>query len=482
MDELTNNNVVGTSMLTYGSYWYFTVEPGDGDSLGEVVRSPTVIIRNSAPEVSNAVIIPNSPTTADGLEAKVELSDKDNDENFKFDYDWYKDDILQTGLSGWNSVSADMTARGEVWYFTVSVSDGKSWSPVYQSDPVTIVNSVPEATELSISLEEAFASTPLYLEYTYFDLDSDPERGTEVRWYLNDLPVTEFNDKYMIPSYMLTEGDEWYCTVRAGDGWDKGAPVTSPTVQINTIPIITNLQLTPAEPVEGDTLAITYDYFDSDDDSEEGTEILWYRDSKQVEAYNGRTILPDGIVSVGETWYATVQPSDGKEHGLMYQSNKLEIQGDEIESVSETTPPEKSGSGDRSMIWITVIIAIIIIILLSFLILRSRRKPSNELQPELVIAEDADVEWDEDIQSVKSHTPPSPPSPEPRQKITTKSIPIREVVPDQSRKPRPTKKKKLSQLNFEQIEIEFHCHRCDNLIEAGIEHCPSCGEEFGELD
>jgi hypothetical protein len=208
MDELTNNNVVGTSMLTYGSYWYFTVEPGDGDSLGEVVRSPTVIIRNSAPEVSNAVIIPNSPTTADGLEAKVELSDKDNDENFKFDYDWYKDDILQTGLSGWNSVSADMTARGEVWYFTVSVSDGKSWSPVYQSDPVTIVNSVPEATELSISLEEAFASTPLYLEYTYFDLDSDPERGTEVRWYLNDLPVTEFNDKYMIPSYMLTEGGD----------------------------------------------------------------------------------------------------------------------------------------------------------------------------------------------------------------------------------------------------------------------------------
>ena len=101
-----------------------------------------------------------------------------------------------------------------------------------------------------------------------------------------------------------TGGDTWGdTTITVPEG---GAP--PPT---NNAPTVSNLQLSPSNPVTTDTLTLTYNYQDSDNDPESGTQIRWYKDGQLISSRNDQMTVPSSMTAKGESWNVTVTPNDG---------------------------------------------------------------------------------------------------------------------------------------------------------------------------
>ena len=95
---------------------------------------------------------------------------------------------------------------------------------VYVSGPA---NTPPVASNLVISPSSPQMTDDLVGSYTYFDADGDPEAGSQIRWFRNEVLQKDYNDSLTIPFSLTTEGDAWYFTVRPKDGNDFGVSKTS---------------------------------------------------------------------------------------------------------------------------------------------------------------------------------------------------------------------------------------------------------------
>jgi len=77
-------------------------------------------------------------------------------------------------------------------------------------------------------------------------------------------------------------------------------------------------------------LVANYTYYDAEGDSENGTEIRWYRNGVLQVNLNDTLTVPSQFTQKGDIWYFTVKPKDGKVFGELVQSPSVTI---------ENTPP-----------------------------------------------------------------------------------------------------------------------------------------------
>ena len=148
-----------------------------------------------------------------------------------------------------------------------------------------------------------------------------------------------------------------------GDSWGTTTHSITETVVANDAPSVSQVEITPSSTAKvNESLVLSYTYFDSDGDSESGTQIQWKRNGgSAVSQYDGMTTLPSSATSVGDSWVATVKPSDGKDYGTMVESAAVSIQdidsdgdgtldGDDAfpNDSTETTDSDGDGVGDNS--------------------------------------------------------------------------------------------------------------------------------------
>ncbi|MFW9903504.1 MAG: DUF2341 domain-containing protein [Candidatus Thorarchaeota archaeon] len=94
---------------------------------------------------------------------------------------------------------------------------------------------------------------------------------------------------------------------------------------VNIPPIASNLTLFPDPLYCNDTLTLSYDFYDPDNDTEEGTEIRWYKNFILEPAYNDMNQIPAYELFRGEKWNASVRPKDGKEFGELVWSSIITV-------------------------------------------------------------------------------------------------------------------------------------------------------------
>ncbi|MHA2335596.1 MAG: hypothetical protein ACXAEU_26430, partial [Candidatus Hodarchaeales archaeon] len=149
--ELNNTITVGADNTTKGEFWKFTLQVHDGENWSIIYTSQTISILNTAPEASN-VDLTSNPFTTDDLVATWEYNDNDSDSQISWLICWYKDGFLQSSLNDSETVSSSLTTKGEDWNYTLQVFDGSNYSIVYNSPIITILNSLPIASGLTITL------------------------------------------------------------------------------------------------------------------------------------------------------------------------------------------------------------------------------------------------------------------------------------------------------------------------------------------
>ncbi|NOY59052.1 MAG: PKD domain-containing protein, partial [Calditrichaeota bacterium] len=146
-------------------------------------------------------------------------------------------------------------------------NDGTDFGTLQTSSTVTVgsSNTPPTATNLTITPANPLTGDDLVGSYTYNDADSDPESGTEIRWYKDGANQAAYNNLLTVPSSATAHGQKWYFTVHPNDGKEFGTLATSDTVTIgNTAPDLDPIADQNLD--EGQTVNVNVSATDADGD------------------------------------------------------------------------------------------------------------------------------------------------------------------------------------------------------------------------
>ncbi len=213
-----------SSYFERGDEIYVRVRANDGTEDGDPVKSDVATVANTAPEISSVSIDGDLYTDSEAT-LSITATDADGDISISYDYVWW--------VEG-SSVGTDETLDGESWfdkdeevYVVVTPSDDADSGSSETSDTVVVLNTPPEAPEISIEPEmpEDGESLQCIIDADSADADDDTVTYT-FEWDdgVSSFTGTETTDETddTVPEGEIEAGDEWTCTVTPDDGDDEG--------------------------------------------------------------------------------------------------------------------------------------------------------------------------------------------------------------------------------------------------------------------
>ncbi|MFK7928157.1 MAG: hypothetical protein AB8H79_08195 [Myxococcota bacterium] len=247
-----------------------------------------------------------------------------NDDALQTVVTWWRanpgsEDFTETSLTG-TRLSASETVKGQQWKVSVVVSDSELSAEPIESDPILIVNSVPEV--VSVRLAPGPVDTLGALSATSSGADADGEDvQLDIAWYV-DGTKSEVTGP-ILDGIHFGAGQEVWFEVTASDSEATSEPMESERVVIlNTAPRATTATVTPAEPDGATDLTCTGSgWFDLDDDAE-NYEITWLVNG--VESGTA-AVLPGGSAGRDDLVRCTVTPFDGTDRGAAIVSPPVKI-------------------------------------------------------------------------------------------------------------------------------------------------------------
>ena len=327
---LNHSKTVNQGNTSKNEFWYFTIQVFDGEEYSNVYTSPNRKILNTAPTLSSLTLTAN-PKTTDDLTADWSYTDVDGDtESTTRILYWYKNGVLQSVYNNIKIIPASVTTKGDLWNYTVKVYDGSAYSIQYNSSTTQILNSIPTASNLIVSISSPKTTDDLIAQWNYNDADNDPQNTSwHIRWYKSDILQIGLNDSLLVDSSLTLKDQTWYYTLEVYDGEEYSILyILSPQIFIiNSVPSALDINL-PTSPTTTDDLTATYTFSDDDNDSEPiGSWIIrWYRNGVNLPTYNDLKTVPSTATFRGEWWYYTLQVSDGTNASIQYSSPQIQIQ------------------------------------------------------------------------------------------------------------------------------------------------------------
>lgn len=295
-----------------------------------------VYLENSLPSASNVIISPSYPTTIDDLTLTYQYSDPEDDPEGNTMIKWYVDGAYNSIYDNLLIIDNTLTSKGQTWFCEVIPHDGTEYGITMPSIPVAIQNTKPEVSNVVIEETNPRSSDSLHVNYTYTDIDSDPETWSLHRWYVDNGSGWVYSgvDSMELISIHTKKGERWKCNVTPGDGDDYGEPDESPPVTINnSAPEVSDLNILPVSPKSNETLWASYNYYDLDNDPESGSMIQWFRNDVEQTGLTGSFSVDPSKTAKDDKWYYIITPSDGEDFGDARQSGPFYI---------ENTPPQVS--------------------------------------------------------------------------------------------------------------------------------------------
>ena len=247
ISDLDDTLTVTSLMIRSGDEWEARVTPFDGTSYGLTKSTGLIVIGSSnSPPTANAYISQGSNAyTDDALQVIVGWFDSDGDNLAGTEIRWFRDGYQVSAFNDLNWVTSDATAKNQVWYASVRVSDSLVWSEWVDADSITILNSPPEVTSITMLPEgNLTANQDLTVIWEQSDLDGDSESGSEIHWMINGEREPEFDGLLTIPSESVYRDQHWSVQVIPRDGEDLGSSMTTPSrVIMNGAPEIPIINL-----------------------------------------------------------------------------------------------------------------------------------------------------------------------------------------------------------------------------------------------
>jgi hypothetical protein len=261
-----------------------------------------------------------TPTTAyesSTLTCTAAATDADGDA-VTFTYAWYVNASAVAATS--STLTGTYFARGDSVYCRATPNDGTTSGTASSSNTVTIANSTPAMSSVSLTPSTAYEATTLTCSASGSDGDGDT-LSYAYTWYVNGSSVAASGST--LTGTYFGRGDSVYCSVTPSDGTATGSALASSTVTIaNTTPVLSAVSLTPASPSASDTLTCTPTATDADGDTISYA-YTWYVDGTSAGVTS--STLSSSHFSSGDTVYCRVTPSDSGGSGTAMSSSSVTI-------------------------------------------------------------------------------------------------------------------------------------------------------------
>ncbi|MEC7483870.1 MAG: choice-of-anchor V domain-containing protein, partial [Candidatus Thermoplasmatota archaeon] len=113
----------------------------------------------------------------------------------------------------------------------------------------------------------------------------------------------------------------------SGDAWTTtSVSITETVVASNNPPTASNVQISPSSPTSSDDITLAYTFSDQDSgDTESGTTIQWSLNGAYQSQFDGLLTISSTSLLKGDSWQATVTPSDGEDFGATVNSNTITV-------------------------------------------------------------------------------------------------------------------------------------------------------------
>ena len=309
-----------------------TVTPDDGEDAGSNV-SASVTIGNTAPVLASVTLSPDPAYEGDTLTCTPGSATDADGDSVTYTYAWKVDGTAISRTS--STLSSTYFDRGDAVVCVVTPTDGSSTGSAVTSNTVTIGNTAPEASAVSISPSSPTASSTLTCSYTFSDVDSDSDHST-VSWKINGAIAASGTTL----SSGFGGGDSVTCTVTPNDGTDSGTAASKSVTIGNTAPSLASVTLSPDPVYEGDTLTCTPGTAtDVDGDSVSYT-YAWKVDGASIARTS--STLSSTYFNRDQDVVCVVTPNDGTTSGTAVTSNTAEIENTaptaSAVSISPTSP------------------------------------------------------------------------------------------------------------------------------------------------
>lgn len=164
----------------------------------------------------------------------------------------------------------------------------------------------------------------LQVAYRYFDLDADPEKDTQVRWYLADAHQADLDNHRQVPPERTSKHQVWRYTLQEGDNFrtygDKSVlsqiATSEPVTIANTPPTEPGIALTPDAPLTTMALDVRVSRPSVDADGDAVTyRTLWLKDNKAQRWPLDTTHVDPRDTTKNEIWQVIMLAFDGEEEG-----------------------------------------------------------------------------------------------------------------------------------------------------------------------
>ena len=302
-------STLASSETTKGDTWTVRATPSDGIGTGPFAEA-SITISNQIPEVSSVSISPSNPSPQSTLTCTATGTDADGD-TVTLSYAWTLGGNL---LSSTTDTLQGPFQQGETITCTVTPFDGMD-TGLALSDSVTISNSPPSITTLSLSPSQVYTDDIIQAAATGSDPDGDPLIYTW-DWYVDAGSGYSVVQSLTGPNIDSLDGlnhfdrdDEVYVALTLSDGSSSVSQSSSPITILNTPPSAFNVLISPSAPVAGlDDLVCTAQDNDADGDAV-SLSYSWTVDGAST-TYTTDTI-PLTDIADAEVWVCTVTPNDG---------------------------------------------------------------------------------------------------------------------------------------------------------------------------
>jgi hypothetical protein len=313
------------------------VTPFDGTDTGIEVTD-SIVILNSAPTITNVLIIPDPASASEALTCTWEgFVDVDMDVDLS-EATWSINGVfaatgptLSEGYLGGDNVAC-----------VVTPSDGMDSGPPL-STTITISNTAPTIESVTMVPAEVVVGTEVSCSWSgFYDIDGIVD-ASYVTWTADG---TEIGSGLTLTTGFYG-GETLACHVTPYDGLTAGVDVTASIEVTNTPPTIGGVSILPADPTTGDTVSCSWiDYADVDLDPDLSY-VEWTLDGETISSES--ELLID--FETGEVLSCTVTPFDGNDNGSPVSTSvTIANRKPTIESV--TISPEPAYAEDTlSCVW-----------------------------------------------------------------------------------------------------------------------------------
>jgi hypothetical protein len=308
--------------FTAGSTVTCTATPNDGSTTGAAV-SDSLTVGNTAPVLTSVSLSPTTAYEANTLTCTPgTTTDADGTTSFTYTYAWRVNGSAVAATS--STLTGSSFSKGDTVYCLATPSDGTDSGAAVASNTVTISNTAPVLSSVTLTPSTpTLSSTLTCTPGTTTDADGTSSFTYTYAWSVNGSTIAPTTSTLTSASFSI--GQSVSCSATPNDGTSAGAAVASNTVTIsNTAPVLSSVSLTPTTAYEANTLTCT----PGSTTDADGTTSFTYTYAWTV---NGASIAPTTSTltgtyfSVGQAVVCLATPNDGTSSGLAVASNTVTI-------------------------------------------------------------------------------------------------------------------------------------------------------------